>query len=218
MGNDWQVSFGYQFKIKGMKLIFAIFLMINFSFIGMTQNTNKSDYEIATFGGGCFWCMEAIFDGVRGVEKVESGYSGGKVPNPTYKEVCSGLTGHAEVVRIYFNPNTVSYEELLTIFFSVHDPTTLNRQGGDVGEQYRSVIFYHDEQQKKSAEKMIKELTERKIFSDPIVTQVVTEAPFYIAEDYHQNYYENNPSQSYCQLVINPKMKKFREQFKEKLK
>lgn len=201
-----------------MKLIFAIFLMINFSFIGMTQNTNKSDYEIATFGGGCFWCMEAIFDGVRGVEKVESGYSGGKVPNPTYKEVCSGLTGHAEVVRIYFNPNTVSYEELLTIFFSVHDPTTLNRQGGDVGEQYRSVIFYHDEQQKKSAEKMIKELTERKIFSDPIVTQVVPEAPFYIAEDYHQNYYENNPSQSYCQLVINPKMKKFREQFKEILK
>lgn len=201
-----------------MKLIFAIFLMINFSFIGMTQNTNKSDYEIATFGGGCFWCMEAIFDGVRGVEKVESGYSGGKVPNPTYKEVCSGLTGHAEVVRIYFNPNTVSYEELLTIFFSVHDPTTLNRQGGDVGEQYRSVIFYHDEQQKKSAEKMIKELTERKIFSDPIVTQVVPEASFYIAEDYHQNYYENNPSQSYCQLVINPKMKKFREQFKEKLK
>lgn len=201
-----------------MKLIFAIYLMINFSFWGMTQNTNKSDYAIATFGGGCFWCMEAIFDGVRGVEKVESGYSGGKVPNPTYKEVCSGLTGHAEVVRIYFNPKTVSYEELLTIFFSVHDPTTLNRQGGDVGEQYRSVIFYHDEQQKKSAEKMIKELTDRKIFSDPIVTQLVPEAPFYIAEDYHQNYYENNPSQSYCQLVINPKMKKFREQFKEKLK
>jgi len=201
-----------------MKRIFAIFLLINFSFLGMTQSSNNSSQEIATLGGGCFWCMEAIFDGVQGVQKVESGYSGGKVPNPTYKEVCSGLTGHAEVVRIYFNPVEISYAELLTIFFSVHDPTTLNRQGGDVGEQYRSVIFYHDEQQKNVAEKMIADLENSKVFSDPIVTVLVPEAPFYIAEDYHQNYYENNPSQSYCQVVINPKMNKFRERFKEKLK
>ncbi|MGQ1889796.1 peptide-methionine (S)-S-oxide reductase MsrA [Thermophagus sp. OGC60D27] len=201
-----------------MKRIFAIIIFFNFIFMGMTQSSNNSAHEVATLGGGCFWCMEAIFDGVRGVEKVESGYCGGKVPNPTYKEVCSGLTGHAEVVRIHFNPEIISYAELLTIFFSVHDPTTLNRQGGDVGEQYRSVIFYHDDQQKNTAENMIADLENSKVFSDPIVTALTPEAPFYVAEDYHQDYYENNPSQSYCQVVINPKMKKFRERFKEKLK
>jgi peptide-methionine (S)-S-oxide reductase len=182
----------------------------------MAQSENKESQ--ATFGGGCFWCIEAVFDELQGVKKVESGYSGGKISNPTYREVCSGLTGHAEVLRVYFDSDVISYKELLAVFFSIHDPTTLNRQGADVGTQYRSVIFYHNESQKNEAEEFIKELQSEGVFSSRIVTEVSPAEAFYVAEDYHQDYYENNPSQPYCQVVINPKMKKFREKFREKLK
>ena len=174
--------------------------------------------SIATFGGGCFWCIEAVFNELEGVTKVESGYSGGDISNPTYREVCSGLTGHAEVVRVHFNPEVISYRELLAVFFSVHDPTTLNRQGADVGTQYRSVIFYHNEVQHQEAEAFIDDLEREKVFSRPIVTEITSEKPFYVAEDYHQDYFEKNPSQPYCQVVINPKMKKFRQKFEDKLK
>jgi peptide-methionine (S)-S-oxide reductase len=184
----------------------------------MTNSMNMQPKSIATFGGGCFWCIEAIFEKLKGVTKVESGYSGGKIANPTYREVCSGLTGHAEVVQIHFDPGIISYKELLTVFFSVHDPTTLNRQGADVGTQYRSVIFYHNEKQKLEAEAFIHELEEQKIFDGSIVTEVILAEAFYTAEEYHQNYFESNPSQPYCQVVINPKMDKFRKKFKDKLK
>ncbi|MDI3520631.1 MAG: peptide-methionine (S)-S-oxide reductase [Anaerophaga sp.] len=201
-----------------MRQIRIIFLSLLIVYPVMAQ-TGKSDLQkVATLGGGCFWCIEAVFKEVRGVERVESGYSGGKTANPTYREVCSGLTGHAEAVRIFFNPAIISYAEILTIFFSVHDPTTLNRQGADVGTQYRSVIFYHDEEQKKTAEQIIAELEKKKVFNNPVVTELVPAGPFYIAEDYHQNYFENNPSQPYCQVVINPKMDKFRKAFRDKLK
>jgi peptide-methionine (S)-S-oxide reductase len=184
----------------------------------MTNSMNMQPKSIATFGGGCFWCIEAIFEKLKGVTKVESGYSGGKIANPTYREVCSGLTGHAEVVQIHFDPGIISYKELLTVFFSVHDPTTLNRQGADVGTQYRSVIFYHNEKQKLEAEAFIHKLEEQKIFDGSIVTEVILAEAFYTAEEYHQNYFESNPSQPYCQVVINPKMDKFRKKFKDKLK
>ncbi len=172
----------------------------------------------ATFGAGCFWCTEAVFSELRGVEKVESGYSGGTVPNPTYEQVCTGNTGHAEVAQITFDPNQISYEDLLRIFFTVHDPTLLNRQGGDIGEQYRSVIFYSDEQQKRAAERVIKEITDAKIWDKPIVTQLSPAKPFYRAEDYHQEYFANNPNQPYCRIVIAPKVAKFRQHFQEKLR
>ncbi len=173
--------------------------------------------EVATLGGGCFWCTEAVFTELRGVEKVESGYSGGTVPNPTYKQVCSGTTGHAEVVQITFDPNLISYADLLRVFFTVHDPTTLNRQGADVGEQYRSVIFYHDEKQKQTAEQVIKEIEAEKIWDGRIVTQLTPARPFYEAEDYHQEYYANNPNQPYCRIVIAPKVQKFRQHWRERL-
>ncbi len=182
----------------------------------MIQANNKQ--EVATLGGGCFWCIEAVFEELKGVTRVESGYSGGKIDNPTYREVCSGLTGHAEVVRVFFDPAIVSYKEILSVFFSVHDPTTLNRQGADVGTQYRSVIFYHDEKQKQEAEEVIKELKKQKVYQKPVVTEVTPAENFFVAEDAHQNYFENNSNQPYCQVVINPKLKKFREQFEEKLK
>lgn len=180
--------------------------------------TLENNLQTATFGSGCFWCTEAIFDRVEGVKSVTSGYSGGTVANPSYKQVCTGTTGHAEVIQLTFDPKKVSYDELLEIFWKTHDPTTLNRQGADVGTQYRSVIFYHNEEQKNKAEKYKAELDKAGIWKNPIVTQIVPFTNFYEAEDYHQEYYENNPNQSYCSLVITPKVEKFEKVFKDKLK
>jgi peptide-methionine (S)-S-oxide reductase len=175
--------------------------------------------ETVTLGGGCFWCIEAVFDELKGVQKVESGYSGGTVPNPTYKQVCNGETGHAESVQITFDHSVISLKQILEVFFTVHDPTTLNRQGADVGTQYRSAIFYRSEEQKRVAEQVIRELEAEKLYgSKPFVTQVVPFSAFYKAENYHQEYYENNPNQPYCQVVISPKVEKFRKKFKELLK
>lgn len=179
---------------------------------------NDSKLQIATFGNGCFWCTEAIFQNVEGVEKVESGYMGGHVKNPTYKEVCSGLTGHAEVLQISFNPQEVSYDELLEIFWKTHDPTTLNRQGNDVGTQYRSAVFYHTDEQKQLAERYKEQLTAAEVFDEPIVTEITPASVFYVAEDYHQNYYNLNGDAPYCAFVIKPKVDKFKKVFKEKLK
>ena len=174
--------------------------------------------EAATLGNGCFWCTEAVFKDLRGVEKVTSGYSGGEVPNPTYKEVCSGSTGHAEAIQVIFDPKTISYKDLLRIFFTTHDPTTLNRQGADSGTQYRSAIFTHSEDQTKAANEVIAEITKEELFPNKIVTDVTPFTNFYPAEDYHQNYYELNPYQGYCQVVIAPKVAKFREKYREMLK
>ncbi len=179
---------------------------------------NENKYETATFGSGCFWCTEAIFEQLEGVIDVTSGYSGGHVPNPTYKQVTTGTTGHAEVCQITYDPQIISYDELLKVFWSTHDPTTLNRQGNDVGTQYRSVIFYHNEKQKELAEKYKSKLEEAKIFPNPIVTEISPFTNFYKAEDYHQNYYELNPDQAYCSFVITPKVEKFKKIFKNKLK
>ena len=175
-------------------------------------------HEVATLGGGCFWCTEAVFSNLNGVVKVESGYSGGTVANPSYEQVCTGRTGHAEVAQITFDPKLISYKEVLEIFFTVHDPTTLNRQGADVGTQYRSVIFYHNSEQRAVAEQVMKEITAAGIWDAPIVTQVEPLKAFYRAEDYHQHYFENNPRQQYCQIVIAPKVRKFREHYRDRLK
>lgn len=174
--------------------------------------------QTAILAGGCFWCLEAVFDELNGVLSVESGYSGGHVPNPTYKQVCTGETGHAEVVRVTFDPEVLSYRDLLKVFFAIHDPTTLNRQGNDVGTQYRSAIFYLDEEQKRTAEEVIRELTEARLWPNPIVTEVTPFDKFYMAEDYHQEYFAHNPYQPYCMAVVAPKVAKFRKQFVEKLK
>jgi peptide-methionine (S)-S-oxide reductase len=174
--------------------------------------------EMATLAGGCFWCLEAVYDQTKGVVSVESGYMGGTTPNPTYEQVCTGRTGHAEVVRIAFTPAVISFRELLEIFFAIHDPTTLNRQGNDVGTQYRSAIFYHSPEQKRAAEEMIATLTREKVYADPIVTEVVPAGPFYRAEDYHQNYFARNPLQSYCTFVVAPKVATFRRHFATRLK
>lgn len=172
----------------------------------------------ATFGSGCFWCTEAIFERVKGIVSVVSGYAGGSKQNPTYEEVCTGKTGHAEVVQIIYDSTVISYDELLEIFWKTHDPTTLNRQGADVGTQYRSIIFYHDEQQKIKAESYKEELTKANIWRDPIVTEIVPFTNFFAAEEYHQNYYKQNPNQGYCNFVITPKLEKFERIFKDKLK
>jgi peptide-methionine (S)-S-oxide reductase len=174
--------------------------------------------EKANFGGGCFWCTEAVFTAVKGVQSVTSGYMGGSIENPTYEQVCSGKTGHAEIIQIVFNPNETSFEELLLIFLKTHDPTTLNRQGADVGTQYRSVVFYESENQKNVTLEMIKQLNEQEIFSSPIVTEVSTIDVFYPAEKYHQNYYINNRYQGYCMAVIEPKLAKFATNFRDKIK
>jgi peptide-methionine (S)-S-oxide reductase len=174
--------------------------------------------ELATLAGGCFWCLDAVFRDLRGVESVESGYSGGTLPNPTYYQVCEGTTGHAEVVQIKFDPEQVSYEELLDVFFTIHDPTSLNRQGADVGTQYRSAIFYHTPEQKQAAERVIDRLNAEKIWDKPIVTEVAPLKEFFSAEQYHQNYFEQNPNQPYCMAVVAPKVAKFRKKFLEKLK
>lgn len=179
----------------------------------MTQNL-----KIATFGGGCFWCLEAVYNDLRGVESVISGYSGGHLGNPTYKQVCTGNTGHAEVVQIKYDPNIITFKDLLNVFFSIHDPTTLNRQGADIGTQYRSVIFYHDQDQKQQAEESIKEFSVAGLWSNPIVTEVTQMDVFYPAEDYHQDYYAMNMSQPYCSAVIAPKLSKFRNKFLDQLK
>jgi peptide-methionine (S)-S-oxide reductase len=184
----------------------------------MANESAREGLAIATFGSGCFWCTEAVFQNVEGVEKVESGYSGGKVKNPTYKEVCSGLTGHAEVIQVHYDTAKVSFEELLEIDWKTHDPTTLNRQGADEGTQYRSVVFYHNEEQKKLAEKYKAELDKSGAFDNPIVTEISPYTEFYKAEDYHQNYYNLNGNAPYCSYVIQPKLEKFRKVFKHKLK
>jgi peptide-methionine (S)-S-oxide reductase len=179
---------------------------------------SRSGYGVATLGGGCFWCLEAVFEQLQGVEKVESGYSGGAVPNPSYRQVCTGRTGHAEVVQLEFDPAVISFRELLEVFFTIHDPTTLNQQGADVGSQYRSVVFYHSEEQKAIAEQTIQELNAAEIWDAPIVTEVAPFAAFYRAEDHHQEYFRRNPLQSYCQVVIAPKVAQFRQRYLAKLK
>jgi peptide-methionine (S)-S-oxide reductase len=174
--------------------------------------------ETAILGGGCFWCVEAAIKQLQGVESVRSGYIGGASPNPTYQQVCSGKTGHVEVAEITFDPSVLSYSDLLHVFFTLHDPTTLNRQGNDVGEQYRSVIFYRDEAQKKTAEEIIAELTRDQVFKDPIVTAIEPASAFYVAEDYHQDYFANNSMQPYCMFVVAPKVLKIREKYAQRLK
>jgi peptide-methionine (S)-S-oxide reductase len=173
---------------------------------------------VATFGTGCFWCTEAVFERLEGVTKVLSGYSGGDVKNPSYREVCNGRTGHAEVCQIYYDPELISYGELLDVFWHTHDPTTLNRQGNDVGTQYRSVIFYHSEEQKRLAEKSKAEMNASGTFDDPIVTEIAAFSNFYQAEDYHQDYFNNNPNQPYCTFIVKPKVDKFKAKYQDRLK
>ena len=184
----------------------------------MDNSAEKSGMATATFGNGCFWCTEAIFQQLKGVSKVVSGYSGGKVKNPTYKEVCSGLTGHAEAIQLTYDPKVITYDELLEVFWQTHDPTTLNKQGADVGTQYRSVVFYHDDEQKKLAQMYKEKLDASGAFDDPIVTEISPFTEFYPAEDYHQNYFNLNGNAPYCSYVIQPKVEKFKKVFKTKLK
>jgi peptide-methionine (S)-S-oxide reductase len=214
-------------KIKALSLIFG------FVFTSCTAKEKpiiKDDFkepvkvkeiegmEVATFAGGCFWCTEAVFLEIKGVEKVVSGYIGGKTKNPTYKDICTGETGHAEAIQITYNPKEVAYEDLLEVFFGTHDPTTLNRQGADVGTQYRSEIFYHSEAQKVKAENYIELLVKEKLYDKSIVTKISSATQFYPAENYHQNYYNQNSSQGYCQMVIAPKLEKLHKYYKSKLK
>jgi len=177
-----------------------------------------STSETTTLAGGCFWCLEAVYDDMQGVLSVESGYMGGRQPNPSYEAVCSGRTGHAEVVQVTFDPQVTTFRDILDVFFSIHDPTTLNRQGNDSGTQYRSAIFYHSDEQRATAEQSIRELTAAHAFRDPIVTEVAPASQFYIAEDYHQEYFAHNPHQGYCSYVVAPKVQKFRHKFAEKVK
>ena len=174
--------------------------------------------ELATLAGGCFWCLEAVFEQLRGVSKVQSGYAGGHVPSPSYQAVCTGMTGHAEVVQVAFDPAVINYRDLLGVFFTLHDPTTLNAQGGDVGTQYRSAIFYHDDEQRRAAEEVVRELEAEHVFDDSIVTDIVPLPAFYPAEEYHAEYYRRNPNQPYCRAVIAPKVAKLRSKYLEKLK
>jgi len=186
--------------------------------MNQANGSSRSTTEVATLAGGCFWCLEAVFDDLQGVVQVESGYSGGTVPNPSYERVCSGTTGHAEVVQVTFDPSMISFREILHVFFTIHDPTTLNRQGADVGTQYRSAIFYHTPEQKEAAEQVIRELTAQQVWDAPIVTEVAPFRAFYPAEDYHQEYFRRNSNQPYCQIVVAPKVAKFRKQYQAKLK
>lgn len=200
--------------------------LLPLSSCGQQTNTTMADKtipanmttETATFGAGCFWCVEAVFEQLRGVISAESGYSGGTKVNPTYEEVCTGTTGHAEVVKITYDPSLISYVELLEVFWKTHDPTTLNRQGADIGTQYRSAVFYHNEEQKRLAEELRAELDNAGIWNNPLVTEITPFTAFYIAEDYHQEYYVNNTNKAYCSLVITPKIQKFHELFSDKLK
>jgi peptide-methionine (S)-S-oxide reductase len=185
---------------------------------GVVPVPGRGTGQVATLAGGCFWCLEAVFDELKGVESVESGYSGGQVQSPSYAQVCDGETGHAEVVQVTFDPHVLSYKDLLTVFFTIHDPTTPNRQGNDVGTQYRSAIFYHDEAQQKAAGEVIQEIAAAGIWEAPIVTEVTPFDQFYMAEDYHQEYFKKNPFQGYCRAIIAPKVSKFRHAFSERLK
>lgn len=178
----------------------------------------NKNFETATLAAGCFWCVEAVFDDLTGVESVESGYSGGHTENPTYQQVCSETTGHAEVVQVKFDPETIAFKDVLRVFFSVHDPTTLNRQGNDIGSSYRSAIFYHSDEQRRVAEEVIKEVTEEGVYPNPIVTEITAFDKFYIAENYHQEYFANNPNQPYCAAVVAPKVAKFRQKYVAQLK
>ncbi|WP_319590642.1 peptide-methionine (S)-S-oxide reductase MsrA [uncultured Draconibacterium sp.] len=196
-----------------MRTLALIFTLLIYSNSGMSKDLQKT-----TLGGGCFWCTEAIYLELKGVVDVKPGYSGGHVKNPTYKQVCEGTTGHAEVVQITFDPEVVSFSEILEVFFMTHDPTTLNRQGNDVGPQYRSAIFYHNEKQKEVAERVINLFEKEKVYSKPIVTEVTGFDKFYVAEDYHINYYARNKTQGYCQFVVAPKLEKFKKIFKDQLK
>jgi peptide-methionine (S)-S-oxide reductase len=186
--------------------------------MNQTNDRTSKDTQVATLGGGCFWCLEPLYADLQGVKDVVVGYSGGSVPDPSYEQVCTGRTGHAEVVQVTFDPETVSYREILEVFFAIHDPTTPNRQGADVGPQYRSAIFYHDDDQRRVAEELIQELGEEDIWGKPIVTEVSPIEEFYEAEEYHQEYYQKNPNQGYCRVVIAPKVSKFRQKYQSKLK
>ncbi|MEL1252690.1 peptide-methionine (S)-S-oxide reductase MsrA [Flavobacterium sp. DGU38] len=199
-----------------MKNIFLI-CFFTLSINGFSQK-KESNFETITLGGGCYWCVEAVYENLEGVKSVVSGFSGGKVDNPTYDEVCTGTTGHAEVVQITYDKNITNINEIFKVFFTVHDPTTLNRQGADVGTQYRSIIFYKNEEQKKAAQNIITDLNKAKVYNNPIVTKVEPFSKFYKAENYHQNYYTNNKNQPYCKMVIQPKIEKFEKVFKDKLK
>ncbi len=228
--NEHLVKQNHRSKISWTVIVVGLFILGMVVFVTVSNQKGKGKHmqemnianqehlQKATFGGGCFWCTEAVFQQVKGVEAVFSGYSGGKTKNPTYRQICSGTTGHAEVIQVHYDPKVISYEELLEIFWKTHDPTTLNRQGADVGTQYRSVIFYHDDEQKRLAELYKKKLDESKAFSNPIVTEISPFTEFYSAEDYHQNYYESNPAQPYCTFVIGPKLEKFRQVFGDKVK
>lgn len=184
----------------------------------LSTNIMAKELETATLGGGCFWCTEAVYKELKGIVDIKPGYSGGEIKNPSYKEVCTGKTGHAEVIQITFDPQVVSFSEILEVFFMTHDPTTLNRQGNDVGTQYRSAIFCHSEKQKQIAEQVIELFEQEKVYDDPIVTEVTAFTNFYVAEDYHFNYFERNKNQPYCQYVVAPKVEKFRKIFKDKIK
>jgi peptide-methionine (S)-S-oxide reductase len=184
----------------------------------MQTSENARVREVASLAGGCFWCLEAVYLDVKGVESVASGYMGGETPDPTYEDVCNGATGHAEIVQLTFDPAVISYREILQIFFVIHDPTTLNRQGNDVGTQYRSAIFHHSSEQKKAAEEVVAELTRAALYRDRIVTAIAPASQFYAAEDYHQRYFARNPFQPYCQYVVAPKVAKFRKHFVDRLK
>ena len=214
-------------SLKGLSLVLGLFFgsctakekpLVKEEFKEPVKIKVKEGMEVATFAGGCFWCTEAVFLEIKGVEKVVSGYIGGKTKNPTYKDICTGETGHAEAIQITFDPNEVAYEDLLEVFFATHDPTTLNRQGADIGTQYRSEIFYHSEAQKTKAENYIQLLEKEKLYDKKIVTKVSSASVFYNAEEYHQNYYNQNSSQGYCQMVIAPKLEKLRKYYKSKLK
>jgi methionine-S-sulfoxide reductase len=200
--------------MKNTILICLFALSLN----GFAQTKKPSNLETITLGGGCYWCVEAVYENLDGVKSVVSGFSGGNVADPTYEEVCTGETGHAEVVQITYDKNVTDINEIFKVFFTVHDPTTLNRQGADVGTQYRSVIFYKNDEQRKAAQSIISELNKAKVYSSPIVTKVEPFKKFYKAEDYHQNYYANNKNQPYCRMVIQPKIEKFEKVFKDKLK
>lgn len=201
--------------MQNLKYILLLIAVVTFNPV---YAQNKSKMELATFGSGCFWCTEAIFSKLKGVESAVSGYSGGKIKNPTYKEVTTGTTGHAEVIQVTYNLEVITYAELLEVFWKTHDPTTLNRQGADVGSQYRSAVFYHNDEQKKLAENYKEKLDKAGIYDNPIVTEITAFDVFYKAEDYHQDYYSYNKAQPYCNYVITPKLEKFKKVFKDKLK
>lgn len=200
------------------RIIFLPLIALCLSGFGQSNNSVGMDKEVATFGAGCFWCVEAVFQELNGVSQVISGYSGGKIKNPTYREICSGLTGHAEVVQVYYDPKIISYSELLEVFWMTHDPTTLNQQGADRGTQYRSVIFYHSDGQQQAAQFYKQKLQDQKVFDRPIVTEISPYGAFYKAEDEHQDYYDENQNAPYCNYVIVPKLEKLRKAFAEKLK